>query len=170
MNGWLKLVSLSDGQSTVVGWSDGNSAHSAMVFAHGEIIVCNRFTVAKPLHHTECIDNALLRRERNEASQRSPKGSEVRLLARSDGDRRQAKGLLRQAQKHRSSKSSLLEIAFRISLFSTSIWGLSCQSIPHFEGYILSLSLNLMAIRLSQVQIHLNLRVIQSTDQTFTQR
>lgn len=78
----MKLVSLSDGQSTVVGWSDGNSAHSAMVFAHGEIIVCNRFTVAKPLHHTECIDNALLRRERNEASQRSPKGSEVRLLAR----------------------------------------------------------------------------------------
>lgn len=117
----MKLVSLSDGQSTVVGWSDGNSAHSAMVFAHGEIIVCNRFTVAKPLHHTECIDNALLRRERNEASQRSPKGSEVRLLARSDGDRRQAKGLLRQAQKHRTSKSSLLEIAFRISLYSTSI-------------------------------------------------
>ena len=36
MNGWLKLVSLSDGQSTVVGWSDGNKAHSAMVFAHGE--------------------------------------------------------------------------------------------------------------------------------------
>lgn len=36
MNGWLRLVSLSDGQSTVVGWSDGNSAHSAMVFAHGE--------------------------------------------------------------------------------------------------------------------------------------
>ena len=86
MNGWLKLVSLSDGQSTVVGWSDGNSAHSAMVFAHGEIIVCNRFTVAKPLHHTECIDNALLRRERNEASQRSPKGSGVRLLAMSDGE------------------------------------------------------------------------------------
>lgn len=51
------------------------------------------FTVATPLHHTECIDNALLRRERNEASQRSPKGSEVRLLARSDGDRRQAKDL-----------------------------------------------------------------------------
>ena len=25
------------------GWSDGNSAHSAMVFAHGEIIVCSRF-------------------------------------------------------------------------------------------------------------------------------
>lgn len=34
MNGWLKLVYLSDGQSTVVGWSDGNSAHSAkMIYA-----------------------------------------------------------------------------------------------------------------------------------------
>ncbi|AML38673.1 Hypothetical protein EAG7_04943 [Klebsiella aerogenes] len=43
MNGWLRLVSLSDGQSTVVGWSDGNKAHSAMVFAHGEVIMCNRF-------------------------------------------------------------------------------------------------------------------------------
>jgi len=91
----VKLVSLSDGQSTVVGWSDGNSAHSAMVFAHGEIIVCNRFTVAKPLHHTECIDNALLRRERNEASQRSPKGSEVRLLARSDGEEPPAKEIMK---------------------------------------------------------------------------
>ncbi|HBY5568209.1 TPA: hypothetical protein MIY08_29105 [Klebsiella pneumoniae] len=28
----MKLVSLSDGQSTVVGWSDGNSAHSAIVY------------------------------------------------------------------------------------------------------------------------------------------
>jgi hypothetical protein len=36
MNGWLRLVSLSDGQSTVVGWSDGNKSHSAMVFADGE--------------------------------------------------------------------------------------------------------------------------------------
>ena len=31
MNGWLRLVSLSDGQSTVVGWSDGNSAHGESV-------------------------------------------------------------------------------------------------------------------------------------------
>jgi hypothetical protein len=54
MNGWLKLVSLSDGQSTVVGWSDGNSANSAKVFAHGEMIMCNRFTVAKPFHNHRC--------------------------------------------------------------------------------------------------------------------
>ena len=100
MNGWLRLVSLSDVQSTVVGWSDGNKAHSAMVFAHGEVIMCNRFTVAKPLHHTECIDNALLRRERNEASQRSPKGSEVRLLARSDGEEPPANDLCDKRKRH----------------------------------------------------------------------
>ena len=39
MNGWLRLVSLSGGQSTVVGWSDDNSAHSAMVLAHGESVL-----------------------------------------------------------------------------------------------------------------------------------
>lgn len=61
-----------------------------------------------PLHHTECIDNALLRRERNEASQRSPKGSEVRLLARSDGDRRQAKDL---CDKRKTMKDSLIDLS-----------------------------------------------------------
>ncbi|HGA2728151.1 TPA: hypothetical protein ACIR07_004266, partial [Enterobacter hormaechei] len=69
------------------------------------------FTVATPLHHTECIDNALLRRERNEASQRSPKGSEVRLLARSDGDRRQAKDL---CDKRKTMKDSLIDLSIII--------------------------------------------------------
>lgn len=70
-----------------------HTAHSAERFAHGEVIMCNRFTVAKPLHNPECIDNALLRRERNEASQRSPKGSGVRMLARSDGEEPPANNL-----------------------------------------------------------------------------
>lgn len=52
MNGWLKLVSLSDGQSTVVGWSDGNSAHSAkMNYAVGVMCMCLTHVKAKAWHN-----------------------------------------------------------------------------------------------------------------------
>ncbi|MEG9740404.1 hypothetical protein, partial [Enterobacter roggenkampii] len=51
------------------------------------------FTVATPLHHTECIDNALLRRERNEAEPEARQGSEGVSLPVVTAKSRQAKDL-----------------------------------------------------------------------------
>lgn len=74
----------------------------------------------------------------------------------SDGEEPPAKWSLRQAQKHRSSKSSLLEIAFRISLYSTGFSRISCRNIRVFPVYHHA---DIRVFPVYPVNQHLNIRV-----------
>jgi len=100
-------------------WKTGRS-YAERSCAHGAQLLCLVSRGRSPGTITERY--ATLRRER--LTEEPPKGETGHL----PGDTRQQSESFT-----RSSKSSLLEIAFRISLYRTSIWCVVCRSVHHFD-------------------------------------
>ena len=100
-------------------WKTGRS-YAERSCAHGAQLLCLVSRGRSPGTITDRC--ATLRRER--LTEEPPKGETGHL----PGDTRQQSESFT-----RSSKSSLLEIAFRISLYRTSIWCVVCRSVHHFD-------------------------------------